>query len=66
MVCAVGCLQAGREPEGYRDSEIFKLCQKGMDHLRQQMREARQSGVCVCVCAVRLLQLPLVACAACC
>jgi hypothetical protein len=36
--------QAGREPEGYRDSEVFKLCQRGMETLRLQMREARQSG----------------------
>eukprot|EP00879_Flechtneria_rotunda_P024265 GHRR01025716.1.p1 GENE.GHRR01025716.1~~GHRR01025716.1.p1 ORF type:complete len:461 (+),score=103.97 GHRR01025716.1:766-2148(+) len=39
------CVQAGREPPGYRDTEIFKMCQKGMEHLRQQMREARQAGV---------------------
>lgn len=37
-------VQAGREPPGYRDSEMFKLCQKGMENLRQQMREARQGG----------------------
>jgi hypothetical protein len=37
-------LQAGRDPPGYRDSEVFKLCQKGMENLRQQMREARQGG----------------------
>jgi hypothetical protein len=38
------CRQAGRDPPGYRDSEIFKACQKGMEHLRMQMREARQAG----------------------
>lgn len=36
--------QAGRDPPGYRDSEIFKACQKGMESLRLQMREARQAG----------------------
>jgi hypothetical protein len=38
------CKQAGRDPPGYRDSEIFRACQKGMENLRSQMREARQAG----------------------
>lgn len=44
-VCVhVGLPQAGRDPAGYRDTEMFKLCQRGMENLRLQMREARQAG----------------------
>jgi hypothetical protein len=46
MCCCCVLTQAGRDPPGYRDSEIFKACQKGMEHLRLQMREARQAGEC--------------------
>jgi hypothetical protein len=44
--CCCCCVmrQAGREPNGYRESEIYKLAQKGMETLRLAMREARQAG----------------------
>jgi hypothetical protein len=38
------CLQAKRDPEGYRTTELYMKLQKGVEIVRERLRKQKEAG----------------------